>query len=246
MRVYNLVTLFLGDDEIRALGTLIRCPWEDYRRIAEEASVPTKYVFYLTGAPGVGKTTVLRHLASLKTYDEWLTDPLPLLAKPHSELSVPERNQADDWVAKQLRDKNESLLKEREGVFVVERGPLDPLSFVADDEVAEKARVFSARLLPTQFDHICEGSVILLWGDSARISSRVASRQAIQQPPEYLDRLQRQLRTRVYPEQPGTVALQSTEWSVSELVRAVAGVIHAGLYRTVDLESQLSALAETR
>jgi hypothetical protein len=243
MRVYNLVTLYLADDEIRALGTLIQLPLEDFRRVADAAGAPLKYVFYLTGAPGVGKTTVLRHLASLNTYDEWMADPLPLLAKPYNKLSLDEQREVDDWVAKQLRDKNESLLREMEGVFVVERGPLDPLSFVDDDEVRRKATAFRPLLLPTKFDQLCAGSVILLWGDSARISSRVASRQAIQQPPGYLDGLQNRLRTRIYPEQAGAVSLRSTDWSISELVRAVAGVIHAGPYRSVDLGSRLSSLA---
>jgi hypothetical protein len=236
--VYNLITLFLRDDELRALGRLIQTPYDEFKRIADVAGVPTKYVFYLTGVPGIGKTTLLRHLASLSIYDEWLSEPLHLLARPYSELTADEKATLDDWVAKQMGDKNRALLKEREGVFVVERGPLDPISFVETAKLLEKARWYKARLIPTTFDSVCPGEVVLLWGDTAKVSTRIASRQTIKQPPEYLAELQDRLRSEVYAGS-GVHCLHSTDLGISELVHAVADVIYLRSYETADLQSRL-------
>lgn len=239
--VYNLITLFLTDSQIAALGRLIKIPSPEFRSIANQAGVSTKYVYYLTGVPGIGKTTVLRHLASLRTYDEWLSDPLPLLAKPYGELSAEERMDLDDWVAKQFRTKNEALLAEEEGIFVVERAPLDPVSFVSEAEIPAKAAWYRPRMMPTSYDQICSGRVLLLWGDAATVASRIASRQTIRQPPRYLEELQEKLQRKIYADS-RVNQMFSTSWSVPELVRGVSRAIHLGDDRDVDLQTLLKKL----
>ena len=242
-KVYNLVTLPLDNEEIAALGRLLQMSYGDFQKMAKLAGVPTKYVYYLTGIPGIGKTTVLRHMASLSIYDEWMSDPLPLLAKPHSELSDDDQTLLDEWVAKQIRDKNESLLREKEGIFIVERGPLDPISFVESGMIAEKASWFRPRVVPTSFDRICDGAVVLLWGDEAKVSARIASRQTIQQPPRYLAELQGRLRTTVYKSD-GVHEMHSTDWSIPELVRGVVDIVHRREYSPADINAQLLKLTK--
>jgi hypothetical protein len=240
--VYNLITLFLTDQQIAALGRLIQISVDDFPDIAERAGVKTKYIFYLTGIPGIGKTTILRHLASLGTYDEWPTDPLPLLAQPYSELTMDDRQFLDDWVAKQFRTKNEGLLKEGEGIFVIERAPLDPISFEAEQDISAKAALYRPKILPTpRVDQICAGRVLLLWGDTGTVAARIASRQTIKQPSTYLEELQDKLRNRVYSAS-GVYPMRSTEWSIPELVRAVSRSIHLGDYQEVDLLALLEKI----
>jgi hypothetical protein len=239
--VYNLITLFLTNSQIAMLGQLIKMPGPEFRNVAHQAGVPTKYVYYLTGVPGIGKTTVLRHLASLRTYDEWLSDPLPLLAKPHGDLTAKERNDLDDWVAKQFRTKNEALLAEEEGIFVVERAPLDPVSFVSDEEIPTKAAWYIPKMMPTSYDQICSGRVLLLWGDCSAVASRIASRQTIKQPASYLGDIQERLRRKIYADS-SVNQMFSTSWSVAELVRGVSRAIHLGDDRDVDLQTLLKKL----
>jgi hypothetical protein len=114
-RVYNIVTLFLDSEGIRTLGEVIQMAPPAFAELAKAVGVPKKYVYYVTGVPGIGKTTLLRYLASLNVYDEWFTEPLPLLAKPFNDLTAEEQALLDGWVAKQLRDKNEALRREVEG-----------------------------------------------------------------------------------------------------------------------------------
>jgi hypothetical protein len=239
--VYNLITLFLTDDQMATLGRLIRAPHHEFDAIARRAGVRTKYVFYLTGIPGIGKTTILTRLASLGTYDEWTTDPLPLLARPWHDLDVDERLRLNDWVAKQFRTKNEALLAEQEGIFVIERAPLDPISFETDQDIPAKAAWYRPRLIPTLYDRICPGRVLLLWGDTGTVAARIASRQTIKQPSTYLDGLQAKLMNRVY-KAPGVHQMRSTDWSIPELVRSVARCIHLGDYEEVDVEGLLKKL----
>lgn len=243
-RVYNLITLFLTNDEISALGQVLQLSYDQFKPLADSVAVPTKYVFYLTGVPGIGKTTLLRHLASLSIYDEWLSDPLPLLAKPHSDLNAAEKASIDDWVAKQMRDKNEAIGREREGIFVVERGPLDPVSFVAPTKIQEKAAWYRARVVPTTYDRLSSGAVIALFGDTNKVSARVASRQTIRQPPDYLRELQERLLHTIYIGD-GVQQMMSTDWSIPQMVREVAEHIHLGVYRPANLQEQLEKLSVT-
>jgi hypothetical protein len=239
--VYNLITLFLTSPQIAAVGRLIQCEEGEFATRAASAGARTKYVFYLTGIPGIGKTTVLRHLASLSTYDEWPVDPLPLLAKPYSELTDDDRIYLNDWVAKQFRTKNESLLNENEGIFVIERGPLDPISFEAEEGMREKAAWYRPRLVPTSLDLVCCGSVLLLCGDTEIVSSRIASRQTIKQPSNYLLHLQDKLRDRVYCD-PNVNQMWSTAWNIPELVRAVSRKIHLEDYKETELLALLKKI----
>jgi hypothetical protein len=242
-KVYNLITLFLQNHEIRILGELIQLPYDEFKPVANAANVPTRYIFYLTGVPGIGKTTLLRHLASLSIYDEWMSEPLHLLAKPYSDLTNSEKALIDDWVAKQMRDKNDAIGREREGIFVVERGPLDPVSFVASEKTQEKAAWYQARVVPTSYDKLAGGSVVLLFGDTNKVSARVASRQTIQQPPEYLADLQTRLMSTIYVGA-GVTRLMSTDWSISEMVREVAEHIHLSSYAVADVQDLLLKLSK--
>ncbi|WP_132078387.1 hypothetical protein [Sinorhizobium americanum] len=46
--VYNLITLFLDDDEIASLGRLVTGGDADIRHATEEEGVELRYVYYLT------------------------------------------------------------------------------------------------------------------------------------------------------------------------------------------------------
>ena len=125
---------------------------------------------------------------------------------------------------------------------MIERAPLDPVSFVSETEIAAKAAVYRPKLVPTSWDKICPGRVILLFGDTGIVAGRIVSRQTIRQPSTYLDDLQRKLCELVYAA-PGVLKLRSTEWRVAEMVRAVAREIHRGDYDEVDLGVLLESLA---
>jgi len=101
-KVYNLITLFLIDDEICALGELIDidfCPPNKFCDFAETHNIPIQFRFYLTGSLGVGKSTTINHFRNLIVLDEWLEQRLPILEESWDDLTVEEKSTVDDWIA---------------------------------------------------------------------------------------------------------------------------------------------------
>ncbi|MCI0559166.1 MAG: SIR2 family protein, partial [Nitrososphaera sp.] len=131
--VYNLITLFLGDRGIRSLARLIKLSGERFEQLAVRNRIRVKFSYYLIGCVGIGKSTTISHVRSLCTYDEWLDERPQILAIPPDRLSKNERRRADNWIANQFYKKNWSLMTSKEGIHVIDRTPLDPLTFTEPD-----------------------------------------------------------------------------------------------------------------
>jgi hypothetical protein len=84
---YNLLTLFLDAEGIAALGRCLLMVEHLLQSRVREANVPLHFTYYITGVPGAGKTTTVSHFKDLVTFDEWLDERLPNMARPHDELN---------------------------------------------------------------------------------------------------------------------------------------------------------------
>jgi hypothetical protein len=69
---YNLYTLFLDRAGIKSLGELVSLADDAFD--VEHAATPRKFVYYLIGAVGVGKSTAISNFRNLITYDEWIDE----------------------------------------------------------------------------------------------------------------------------------------------------------------------------
>jgi len=116
-KVYNLITLFLDDGEIAALGELISISDQSFCDFAQINGVKIKYSYYLTGPIGVGKSTAISYFRNLITYDEWLEPRPDLLSKPWKELKEIEKKYTDNWIASQFKLKNDNLRYKNFGLF---------------------------------------------------------------------------------------------------------------------------------
>lgn len=242
--VYNLVTLFLTDEEVAALGRLLTKEFSFVQDVARAAGTQLKWVFYLTGVPGTGKTSTCRHMRGLSTYDEWLEEPPVLLNKPFVELTKEEAKAVDEWVAYQFATKNQLLLKEKEGVFLIDRAPLDPLSFSEPQDLTDKAKWYREKLLLGDIKReICAGEVILLLCDSAESASRLSRRRGEETAAEYLGRLELMLK-RIYPENE-THVLDTRNMPLREQVKAIARVVHREAYKSADLTKRLAGIVSS-
>jgi hypothetical protein len=209
--------------------------------VAEEVGAPTKFCYYLCGAVGVGKTTTLSFLRSLATHDEWLEPRLPLLAKPHTELTVDERTRVDDWIAAQFGRKNLHLRNSPSGVHVVDRSPVDPIAFTPPAEWATKAAQLRAAVSPGSSGRpIQSGHVIFLEGEPHDLVVRNASRHR-RGNQEYLTEQQNMLKF-VYAHKPMT-CVDVRSLSIHEVVKRVASVIHQAAYAESDLNGLLNDVA---
>jgi len=241
--LYNLYSLYLTSREIGGLCKLIAMTASDFAELATMAGIETKLVYYLSGIPGIGKTTILRHMGGLYALDEWVETPHELLARPHNTLSEHQRGKLDQWIAGQFKLKNQVLREFHEGIFIVERGPLDPLAFESQDRIPGKARSYG-NWLDVEYQPLQGGQVVVLHGDTEIVQRRISNRQSISQNSVYLNGLQGQLRKLYHVD--GTIEWRSTEWSIETLVRHFSSLVYNEPYGVVDLQNRLLALADQR
>jgi len=130
-KLYNLVSLQLNTNEIRLLADILAWdPVQAYQE-GEMNDVGLMFSFVITGAVGVGKSSVISHFRSLKQHDEWTEPRLDQMAKDPEGLGAEELQTVDEWVAKQFRLRNNVLNfnDNQIGLHILDRGPLDPLAF---------------------------------------------------------------------------------------------------------------------
>ncbi|MGI4745817.1 MAG: SIR2 family protein [Janthinobacterium lividum] len=157
---FGIYTLFLNSKEIKALADLIKIDESSFA--SRFAKYKPKYVYYLIGSVGSGKSTAAANFRHLITYDEWIDERLPDLAKPESEVSREKVDPMNGWIAEQFRKKNFALNDCVEGIHVVDRAPLDPLTFGLETERPQKAKALVDKITDSGTRPIVNGHIIEL------------------------------------------------------------------------------------
>ena len=137
LEMYNLITLFLNKREIAALLNMISASDEEFSREFNRREWPKRYVYYVTGAVGSGKSTVLSGLRAFGTIEEWIGAVEPLLHKRHDLLTDKQREAVNTFIVNQMYQKQRMIREQDAGIFVIERGPMD---FVAFSKSVEEVR----------------------------------------------------------------------------------------------------------
>lgn len=246
-KVYNLITLFLHDEEIRSIGELInqKCfPSTQFCDLAKQCGIAVRFRFYVTGSLGVGKTTTINHFRNLIVLDEWNEPRPPILAKGFDKLTDHEKRTADDWIIKQFKWKNDTLRNAREGIFILDRGPLDPLSFTPEKEWNEKATRLLDKIGPEESEWPVEdGRVILLQGDCSELSLRMVITSREDYTTEKLQKIEDHL-SKAYGVN-GVVRFDTTGLTPSNVAHRVAEIIHLESYfPTCNLHERLMNIRE--
>jgi hypothetical protein len=239
---YNLITLYLTDAEMKTLGEILTQPAYDVVSKAEEAGVALCYTYYIVGVPGVGKTTTVGHFNSLVTHDEWLEPMNPLMGMPFVSLNAEQEAEVDKWVLDQVGLKNRRMLDTvREapiGIHLIDRCPLDAITFKQPDGWAAKARDLLDAIQPGKASarKTHDGELILMKGDPAEIRIRAATRDK-ETSVEYSCHLHEALEALYCG--PGTVVLDVGRMSVQDVVKAVARTVFRDSYRERGLHDLL-------
>lgn len=235
--VYNIITLFLTAEKIRALLELLDSgdiKDEQFKDLAAQIEVETKYNYYLTGALGVGKSTTANLLRSLHVLDEWLEARPPVLAEPWDELDEAQRKEADDWIANQFCQKNDTLRRlSSPAISSVDRPPLDPLVFTKKEDWPAKAKNLLDTICPNRKWNIEPGVVILLEGDPQVLSARVRATGRKEYSATRLERMQKTL-IEIYDGE-GVHKIDTKHLSILEVTKKVSEIIHRKDYRPFNL-----------
>lgn len=246
-KVYNLITLFLTSSEVRLLLKLINeCEISEgkLKDLATRSAVPLKYTFYMTGSLGVGKSTTTSHLRNLNVLDEWLEPRPEVLSIPWDKLTDDQKVFADNWIADQFMQKNDTLRHEENAVIsVVDRPPLDPLVFTPESERSAKAKFLADHLCPDDGHGgygVEKGVVVLLLGDPKELSARVRATGRQEYTEEKLRKMQINMKT-LYESMSGTITIDTQFMGISELTKRVAEVIHRQEYVPADLTAKLKS-----
>lgn len=239
--VYNLITLFLTSKEIKALLELINqeeISKQDFENCGKRAGVELKYIYYLTGPLGVGKSTTTAQLRSLNVLDEWLEARPPFLAIPWDELNEKDRQKADKWIANQFYEKNNTLLGLDPSISSVDRPPLDPLVFTKKEDRPVKAKhLLDTIRCPERKLDIVSGVVILLTGDEVVLSARVRTTGRGKYTPDRIKEMQESM-CDIYSGE-GTHKIDTRHLSILEVTKKVAEIIHRKEYQPFNLMEAL-------
>jgi hypothetical protein len=233
---YNLYTIFVDNAGIKELATLLSLSPDQFHH--QFARFRRKFVYYVIGPVGAGKSTATGNFRSLITYDEWIDERKPALALPESEISKDDKAQIDPWLVEQFKKKNYAVMKNDEGIHLIDRCPLDPLTFSDPSERSVKAKNLVREI--EELKPISPGHLILLDCEVSDLQVRNSFKHKYW-PEEELNRLKSAI-AEVYG---STTA--STIWTcgrnASDVAREIAKVIFLHEYAEVDVRKELQQYA---
>jgi hypothetical protein len=126
---YNLYTFFLNGEEIGALLRLIRRDPADLKSEIAFCGLPPRFVYYICGAVSSGKSTMLSHLRSFATVEEW-PDRMPAaMNKLSVDATSVEKVNIDEKLSHAIFTKNDEIEGIKVGIVAVDRAPLDFIAF---------------------------------------------------------------------------------------------------------------------
>ena len=239
---FGLYTLFLSNDEINTLATLIEMEISTFS--SRHAKLKPKFVYYMVGSVGAGKSTAAGNLRSLITYDEWIDERKPDLAKPEGEISTDKIGSLNEWIAEQFRKKNFALQNCNEGVHVVDRAPLDPLTFGPKEDRGKKAKALLEKITDGSTWEVAPGHIIHLSASLEEIRIRNSLKHKYWPDDEY-EKLLRDIEE-VYGTLQKSVVC-TTGRSAADVAKHVARIIFLDKYQPVNIQDQLvnhAAVAE--
>lgn len=244
--VYNLITMFLTDDQIEALGRLInpdKFLVRDIQDLAEQVGEEKAFVYYLTGPLGVGKSTTVNNFRNLSGFDEWDEERPKELGVPPEQLTPEQIAFIDKWIISQFKKKDENLRHGGPGIFIVDRPPLDPIAFTPPDGTKEKASKLLETMCPECVSwRVQKGTIILMTGDMEELAVRMRLTGRNNYNSEKLLKMLKKMNEIYHGE--GAIILDTRGLSISEVSKRVAEIIHLQPYKPCELHSRLEAFRE--
>jgi len=238
--LFNVVTLFLTTEDLRALLELVAVAPEtqlyDTFGIADQ---PPRYLYYVAGPVSVGKTSVIARLRGVDVVDEWLTPRKPEIAKPSTELHQTERQAVDEWIMDQVRLKNFRFRQASLGIHIMDRAPLDAFAFTPEELQKEKAALIWKRARVARMP-LEAGTVLLLKGRPEDLEMRQRWR-GRNGDAAYCSKQQQELIKTYCDSALGAYEIDTTGQSIEVVVRRMLKIMHLSPYREFDFNARLNS-----
>lgn len=240
---YNLITLFFNDKEISTFAKLITQETEEFQSFSRKLGIPIKFINYFVGSVAVGKSSILSHFGNFHILEEWIDKRPSELVKPFSELTTEEEKQVEEWINGQFYKKNKWLSEQIEGFFLIDRSPLDPISFTnTNDEEKKRAKSMLKGIANKEGGMVVPGHVVFLESDEKEQKGRLLTKRKVSWTEEFLIDLN--LRTKkLYGEDCSTYIVNSRS-SLHDTIKNTAKVLFCDEYNEINLHAKLEKLAK--
>lgn len=244
--VYNLITLFFDSEEISSFLNLITMNPYEFILLSGEKGIEVKLVHYFVGSVAVGKSSILSHFGNFQVLEEWIDDRPNDLTRPFKTLNKSEKASVDEWINGQFTKKNNWLYDQKEGIFLVDRTPLDPLSFTKDENEA-KARansMLNAIQSGASSRQVVPGHVVYLESDPREQKGRLLTKRKLDWNEDFL----KELNSSTHDLYSGLTSthLKNNNKVLTDIISDTAKLIFCGQYCKQDLHSHLVSFTEER
>lgn len=238
--LYNLITLFLTNKEIKELGYLLDREELDRTTFVDKAradKINVLYCYYIVGAIGAGKSSVISYFRNLHTHDEWPDFRISELGKDWEKLSDRQRNKVDKWIAEQFKKKNKVLHDAPDGLHIIDRAPLDPLAFTEKRKRHQKARFLLSKICEDDGGARIQAGHVILLSNKTEVLQERARMSGKEYVANKLDKMQNTLE-KIY-KSPKLSIVATDGKSVDRVVKEIGGIIHNPGYEEFNLHRRL-------
>jgi len=252
LHVYNLISIFLTRDEIKALVEMLNleekdASFEDELRHIAKIKIDRKY--YLVGSITAGKSSTLEALRCFTTHEEWKGRVPAEMYIKDANLTDDEQSKVDRFLYPQLTQKNRRMDSKYPAIRVMDRAYLDLFAFSkSNSEIMQKA----ARLREEAEGwggHFQDGHIFFLTATEDAFKERLAKRalpsgdkKRIQYDPDSLIAQEVKLR-KIY--RPATEAtFDTSESTVGQTAKEIARTILLKPYNVFDFSTRLNEIGK--
>ena len=233
---FNLIVLFMDASDIFELGQLLNSEPTQFKDLLRGANLKAVYNYYISGAPGTGKTSALNMLKNYKVYTEF-DERNKDLYEDDANLSDEQRENLDKWIAQQFRLRNSKIIEDTKlGIQLIDRSPLDPITYAKD--IITHANNLNKEYKRTDSDlDLVSGHIILLSAEIKVLYNRLQKRNPNKYSEEWCT-------TRFHTFEnlfdcKDVKKIDTSHKSIAEITKEIAHLIYFEDYRPINLNNYM-------